>query len=1011
VVTLGRALPLAAIVASVAAMPAAAQVGSIRGIVYDRDFDAPLGAATIDVVGLRKRVVGNDNGNFLIPDVPAGTYTLVFSKDGYARQVRGDVIVREGQLTDVTIRLAGEFEEMEEFVVEELDLAGSEGQLLELRLQSPQLLETVGVDLINRSGAGDAAAALLLVPGATIQDGKYAVVRGLPERYVSAQLDGVRLPTADDEKRAVQLDQFPSAVLQSIQVSKTFTPDQQGDASGGAVNIELRDIPEETSFQVKVQTGFNSQAYGKGKGLSFRGGGLDFLGNNDTLDIPYDSIGESFGIPVGTDPTDNPLEYKMSFSGGGKYDLGDGSKIGAFGSFFYEQDYSYFDNGQENTLVQMAPGGPLVPLEPEPLPTDLEYTSLYDITQGTEVVQWGGLGTVGYESEHTKLGAKFLYTQLSESQAVLAIDQRGREFYFPGWNPNDNTTPGWTPGTPGDPFDPPLPEPLAPWQRNETLTYQQSSTTTFILNGEHTLSMLGGQDVSQDPTAVWGAPIVDWRLSVSDAQLDQPDQVQFNAAWQPLVPIGDPPIFTTGGWTPLNPPATFSLGNLQYIEKYINETSTQAALNLKVPFSQWNDREGYLKFGGFYDNVARTFDQNSFILDPSGPLFGQGYQAGWDEPWSDVFPFEDQPAYAGPPYPDVDYDGSQLITAWYSMVDLPFNDTMNLVTGFRVETTSIATTLYGEPGALILNPVTGGTLSTSGDTNYNQDNLLPMIGWNWNIREDLVMRTSFAQTVARQTFRELTPILQQEYAAGPIFIGNPDLAMSDLNNYDLRLDWTPFEKWLLSGSVFYKQISDNIEYIGRYGTGFQYTTPVNFDSATLFGLEGEVRVGMEQIIGEQFKGLAVGANATYLDSQTDLPEDLASQFEAFGSPVGSRPMIQTPEYLLNASVTYEFEEWGTQFGVFWTYKGDTLISGASTNGGGGSPPTAITPDIYQIPFDTLNVTIQQRIIDGLTLSFAAKNLTNPDIQTVYRIDGTDTLQSTYSAGIDFSLGLTYRIDF
>jgi TonB-dependent receptor len=708
----------------------------------------------------------------------------------------------------------------------------------------------------------------------------------------------------------------------------------------------------------------------------------------------------------------------MSFSGGGKYDLGDGSKIGAFGSFFYEQDYSYFDNGQENTLVQTAPGGPLVPLEPEPLPTDLEFTSLYDLTQGTEVVQWGGLGTVGYESEHTKLGAKFLYTQLSESQSVLAIDQRGREFYFPTYDPN-NPLAGYDPATPGsngwDVFDPTNPADsaaleLAPWQRNETLTYQQSSTTTFILNGEHTLSFLGGQDVSQDPTAVWGAPIVDWRLSVSDAQFDQPDQVQFNTYWTPEQLGG----FIPATWNPLSPPATFSLGNLQYIEKYINETSTQAALNLKVPFSQWNDREGYLKFGGFYDNVARTFDQNSFILDGSSPLNPGEYVGGWDDPWSDVYPFEDHPAVAGPPYPDVDYDGSQLITAWYSMVDLPFNDTMNLVTGFRVETTSIATTLYGEPGAFILNPVTGGPLATSGDTNYNQDNLLPMIGWNWNIQEDLIMRASFAQTVARQTFRELTPILQQEYAAGPIFIGNPDLAMSDLNNYDLRLDWTPFEKWLLSGSVFYKEISDNIEYIGRYGTGFQYTTPVNFDSATLFGLEGEVRVGMEQIIGEQFKGLAVGANATYLDSQTDLPEDLASQFEAFGSPVGSRPMIQTPEYLLNASVTYEFEEWGTQFGVFWTYKGDTLISGASTNGVGGanpSPPTAITPDIYQIPFDTLNVTIQQRIIDGLTLSFAAKNLTNPDVQTVYRIDGTDTLQSTFSAGIDFSLGLTYRIDF
>ena len=78
-----------------------------------------------------------------------------------------------------------------------------------------------------------------LVPGTTIQDGKYAVVRGLPDRYVNSQMNGVRLPSADPDKRAVQLDQFPSEMIESVQVTKTFTPDQQADASGAwrALNV------------------------------------------------------------------------------------------------------------------------------------------------------------------------------------------------------------------------------------------------------------------------------------------------------------------------------------------------------------------------------------------------------------------------------------------------------------------------------------------------------------------------------------------------------------------------------------------------------------------------------------------------------------------------------------------------------------------------------------------------------------------------------------------------------
>ena len=96
-----------------------------------------------------------------------------------------------------------------------------------------------------------------------MQDGKFAVVRGLPDRYVNSQMNGVRLPTADPDKRAVQLDQFPSEVIDNIQVSKTFTPDQQGDASGGAVNVVLKGIPDEKILKFKTGVEYNTQVTGK----------------------------------------------------------------------------------------------------------------------------------------------------------------------------------------------------------------------------------------------------------------------------------------------------------------------------------------------------------------------------------------------------------------------------------------------------------------------------------------------------------------------------------------------------------------------------------------------------------------------------------------------------------------------------------------------------------------------------------------------------------------------------
>ncbi len=239
------------------------RAGSIRGVVLDKDFGAPLANAQVMIVESDKKVTTSDQGNFVFGDVPPGKYTLVFSKDGYVRQVKSDVVVSSGQLTDLSVSLAGDFTDMEEFVVQEAPPIGgsTEAGLLQIRAESPSLLDSISADLMSQAGASDAAGALRLVPGATVQDGKTAVIRGLPDRYVSSQMNGVRLPSADEDKRAVELDQFPSEVIESVRVSKTFTPDQQGDASGGAVDVRLKGIPDDPFF-IKFKAQYRLQLAG-----------------------------------------------------------------------------------------------------------------------------------------------------------------------------------------------------------------------------------------------------------------------------------------------------------------------------------------------------------------------------------------------------------------------------------------------------------------------------------------------------------------------------------------------------------------------------------------------------------------------------------------------------------------------------------------------------------------------------------------------------------------------------
>jgi len=954
--------------------------GSIRGVVYDADFDAPLPLANVQVVETGQTVTTGDQGNYVVPDLAPGRYTLVFFKDGFVRQVRADVVVRGGQLTEVDVSLAGQFTEMEEFVVEDvLQLGGgTEASLLALRFESPALLDSISSEFMSRAGASDAASALTLVSGASVQEGKFAVIRGLPDRYVSSQLNGVRLPSADENTRAVELDQFPSPVIESIQVKKTFTPDQQGDASGGAVDVRLRGIPEQTVLQFKAQTSYNTQVTGRRDFLTYDGGGISTFGFDDGgRDPKFENIGSNWDGAVGTSEGAAPTDWKVSGAIGGKMQVDRGVRVGAFASLFYERDSSFYDDGQNNSLWQRERDAPL---EPEKLNTQDSSdfkTAVFDVTQGSQSVQWGGLATLGLETENHLIGLNYLYTHSAEDTATLAVDTRSKEFFFPGHDPEDPETPGHGDNTSA-----------APYIRTETLEYTERDAGSLQLYGRHTLPFEG---LRFGRSFEFGRPELDWTLADSFAQLDQPDKRQFGSFWRP-----DAGMLHSG----LKPAANVNLGNLQRIFKEIEEDSLLYSVNLKLPFEQWDRHQGYLKLGLFDDSVDRTFDQNTFSnLGDNGRFLGP-----FDADWSEAFPNEDHPIDASPF--DIDYEGEQDITAFYVMGDLPLSSKLNLIGGVRFESTEIGVVNIPATEDAIWFPPDATqpeALDEPGeaDVSFSERNALPSIGLTYEPTEKITLRGSYSETIARQTFKELTPVIQQEFLGAPIFIGNPELGLASLKNYDLRLDYRPQEGSLISFSWFHKDVEDPIEFVQRI-TSLTFTTAVNYPQGELNGYEFEVR----QALGsywESLEGFSLGGNATVIHSEVDLTDEEIQRFEGTGVPMESRDMTNAPEHLYNFYVTYDHQPTSTQVALFYTIKGDTLVSGAGINDGN------FVPSIYQKEFGTLNVSVGTAISRNVQIVFKGRNLTNPDIEEVYRsgyVPGGDSVRSSFSQGTEYSIGLS-----
>jgi TonB-dependent receptor len=950
----------------------AQNVGSLRISVNDQDWQAPINEAQVTLVEKNLKQVTNLEGETLFENLESGRYTFSVGASGFERKILSSVVVIAGRVETIECTLQAMYTDMDEFVIKDLDLALGNTDIaqLNLRSQSSSFMDNLGSDFISRAGASTAAAAMRMVTGANVQDGKYVVIRGLGDRYTATLLNGVRLPTSDKDKRAVQLDQFPSAMIESIQVSKTFTPDQQGDASGGTINIVTKGVPAKTVLQASVSMEYDTQATGNGDFKTIRGGG-NALGGMQGLGHYPSSKPDGMDTPRGDDVTRSATihskepfaNYGFKGAVGDVYTLGDTWKIGTLLYGSLTQKYRYLEG--ERHALQRQKAADAIALEPG----DYKTTET-----STDEQLWNVGFTVGAKSEANEIKLTGTYTH----QAREIINMRYEDL-----DPSTVTTNSKTRAV--------------TTQRLRNLStlsqYSENSNASLQLTGRHLFESLADLEL-------------DWTGAYSYSESTEPDRQLFTGAYE------DKLVVDRFG----NVQQDYSrlTGNLERRWQDIREDSLQLQLNAKQPF-RILDNEGYLKGGLFLDSLTRTYRNR---------IYGQGATISATDEY-DFSGFEsvfNGGALGDPTQFSTDYDGQQDILAYYAMARLPLPEWLDIIGGVRAEGTHLETEVWSSapnmqgnvfltqvvPDARGINVIRKGELISEDEAgaSIDQVDLLPALSLNFKRITDVSIRLAYSETIARPTFKELTPVEYTDDDPERAFIGNQDLELSNLRNYDARVEWRPDGQLdMVALSFFYKTIRNPIQYTAYAdpapGSDKMYIFPENYGDAWIGGIELEARKGLD-FIWDDLRDLSLGGNFTVQDSYVEYMDSLKRSLRQAGSNASGRRMDGQPDYLANLNLVYQNDDLGLMTGLFYNFKGELYSTGEAAQDG------FYTPHIIDKPTGSFDYTISWKFYEHWRIGFEVKNILNPFIERAYRSPSGDLPYTSYRVGRTFSIGLGYE---
>lgn len=806
---------------------------SVTGRVVDAITGSYLPGANVMLEGTAYGDASDRAGEYRITNVPLGTYVLIVTYVGYD-DFSTEINVT-GEIVRQDIELQAGYIELGEVVVH--GLRQGQAKALSQQRSSDHIMNVVSSDQMQRFPDLNIAESLQRIPGFSIQrdqgEGRYVIVRGMEPRLNSMMINGQRIPSPESAIRNPALDVIPSNQLASVEVTKALTPDMDGDAIGGAVNLVTKNAFD---YDQRV--------------LNFSvGGGYKNLRGN----IPYQG---AFTF------ADKFMDGKLGFLMSGSY-----STTGPNGTDNIEMEW-----GDEYEFVtdeiDWEESAELDDGDWEIDDGDTTFVYIIDEKEGTVLnemelrhytVKRSRLGVSG--SLHYKLNDRNSF-YLQGIHNVFSDDEQRNSLTFKFDKAVDEEKPGSGYESPTSVVK------RAEVERQLKDRIETQTIASYTIGGDHKFPKLeldywvnfSYAEEDEDPNYYYTFEEKKYDLSYNIADHDNPK-----------VTSSDPDYNDLSGF------------ELDVFEKNGPKMQTDKdltfALNVKIPYTL-GPTVGALKFGGKYLSKETEKDYTHALFYEMDDVVMSNYQKALEEKLLDdkydwhhtvdtdeFLDFWKTNKASFDVEPDLEYKyfdsftATEQITAAYGMTNLRFGDLMVLAGG-RLEMTK--TDYNSWEGDLddeeSFVPISGGK---------DYSDFLPMVHVRYGLNDRTILRAAYTTSLARPNYEHLTPYRITE--DDELSIGNPDLDNTVSNNLDFMAEYYVGTLGILSGGFFQKTLTDYIyEKVTEDPPGeediSEMTQPMNGEKATMSGFEVNWQQQLTFLPGA-LSGLGVYVNYTNTTSE------------------------------------------------------------------------------------------------------------------------------------------------
>jgi len=786
--------------------------GKIIGKVVDKATNEPVIGLVVMIDGTSTGTQTNFDGQYELINLKAGTYKVVFKYISYNTKIVEGVVVNSGKSTTLNVAMEEQGKQIQEVVVTSSYKKESLGALYTIQKNNITISDGISSDIIKKSPDRNTSEVLRRVSGASIQDNKFVVIRGLSDRYNVALINGSPLPSTEPDKRAFSFDIFPANLLDNMTITKAATPDLPGDFAGGVIQLNTKDFPEESFFNVNMGLSINSITKGRKFIQNSTTGKYDFLGIDDGTRAIPDGVPSEENYPTNAKSAAamsklfrNDWGYsdnKVAAPGGSFQILyGNKSKI-AKKDFGYVYGITYNNTERYNQI------------ERQDFDNSIGKRFIYADDNYKNNITLGGLLNLSYQTgKNSKVSLKNIYNINTDINTVVRN----------GFNLEDNT-----------------PDTV------KIKSYNYEFTSKRLLSSQVNYEKIfPTKDIKFKANA-----------GVSRIDRDEPDarslQYSNNITQSP-----DAPMLAQINFTPDK--------NARKFYSQLKENTYSFGSDVTVPFTLFKDKSS-VKVGVYASKRERDFSARFFGYKRQGFPISDSILSLSPEHLFDASNLADSSKKPFKGFileditnPTARYTAQNNLQAAYIMFDNHLIKNLRVVWGARVESNNIRLQSPGD----------------SLELNMTNVDVLPSANITYALTEKMNLRFAYSKTVSRPEFRELATFEYEDFITNTLIQGNPNLKRAIITNYDVRWELYPRAGEVLSVTGFYKNFNNPIESVYLGGSN-KTKTFQNVTEAKNLGVELEFRRklnflnNINFLAWEQWDNFVFYANTSIISSKVDL---------------------------------------------------------------------------------------------------------------------------------------------